>query len=50
VHINADEPRALDYNDHNQPGLYNPDAYRSPEHDPAIVGLRLGEWSKGSEP
>ena len=39
----ADEPRALDYNDYNQPGLYNPDAYCPSDHDPAIVGSRLGE-------
>ena len=45
-HINADEPRALDYNDYNQPGLYSPDAYRSSDHDPAIVGLRLGEETR----
>ena len=41
-----DEPRALDYNDYNQPGLYSPDEYRSSDHDPAIVGLRLGEGWK----
>jgi hypothetical protein len=45
-HINAGEPRALDYNDYNQPSLYNPDAYRSSDHDPVIVGLRLGKWRK----
>jgi len=28
---------------HIWPGLYNPDAYRSSDHDPVIVGLRLGE-------
>ena len=38
-----DEPRALDYNDYNQPGLYSSDAYRSSDHDPVIVGLELGE-------
>jgi hypothetical protein len=43
---NTDEPRALDYNETNQPGLYNPDAYRSSDHDPVVVGLRLGEWRK----
>ena len=32
-------PRALDYNDYNQPGLYNPDAYRSSDHDPVLVGF-----------
>jgi uncharacterized repeat protein (TIGR01451 family) len=41
-HINADEPSALDYNDYNLPlGLYNPDQYRSSDHDPVIVGLDL---------
>jgi predicted extracellular nuclease len=40
-HINADEPRALDYNDFNQPSLFNPDPYRSSDHDPVIVGLDL---------
>jgi predicted extracellular nuclease len=34
---------ALDYNDYNQSGLYSPDAYRSSDHDPVIVGLSLGE-------
>ena len=28
-HINADEPSALDYNNYNQPELYNPDQYRA---------------------
>ena len=50
--INADEPRALDYNDAiedpgessgntplNPPELYRPDAFRSSDHDPVIVGL-----------
>ena len=40
-HINADEPRALDYNNYNQPALYNPDAFRSSDHDPVIIGLNL---------
>jgi hypothetical protein len=40
-HINADEPRALDYNDYNQPELYTPLPYRSSDHDPVIVGLEL---------
>jgi hypothetical protein len=31
--------------DANQPGLYNPNAYRSSDHDPVMVGLRLGEWT-----
>ncbi|MFV1967125.1 MAG: ExeM/NucH family extracellular endonuclease [Pirellulaceae bacterium] len=52
-HINADEPSALDYNDDVKdtssrrdtlrwdPTLYRPDAFRSSDHDPIIVGLRL---------
>lgn len=40
-HINADEPAALDYNDHNQPALYNSDPFRASDHDPVIVGLNL---------
>jgi uncharacterized protein len=37
--INADEPRALDYNDFNQPELFQPDQYRSSDHDPVLVGF-----------
>ncbi len=53
-HINADEVNLLDYNDpvldsaeasyEAKPGateLYAPDAYRSSDHDPVIVGLNL---------
>jgi predicted extracellular nuclease len=40
-HINADEPAALDYNDYNQPALYNADPYRASDHDPVIIGLGL---------
>ena len=45
-HINADEPRVLDYNmefkSANQISeLYNADAYRASDHDPVIVGLDL---------
>lgn len=40
-HINADEPRGLDYNDFNQPGLFNPDEFRSSDHDPVVIGLQL---------
>ncbi|MFC4062401.1 ExeM/NucH family extracellular endonuclease, partial [Planomonospora corallina] len=41
-HINADEPRMLDYNqEFNPPGLYAPDAFRSSDHDPVVVGLNL---------
>jgi len=38
-HINADEPSALDYNDYNQPLLYQPDAFRSSDHDPLVIYL-----------
>lgn len=40
-HVNADEPSGLDYNSFNQPGLYNPDEFRSSDHDPVLVGLDL---------
>ncbi|MGP3930287.1 ExeM/NucH family extracellular endonuclease [Nonomuraea sp. KM88] len=41
-HINADEPRIRDYNtEFNPPDLYRPDAYRSSDHDPLVVGLTL---------
>lgn len=45
-HINADEPGVLDYRvDFKSPGqqasLYSPDAYRSSDQDPVIVGLDL---------
>jgi predicted extracellular nuclease len=42
-HINADEPDLIDYNtDFKQPdqqAIYAPDAYRSSDHDPVLVGL-----------
>ena len=44
-HINADEPDAIDYDTSfkgpNQDAIYAPDAYRSSDHDPVIVGLQL---------
>lgn len=40
-HINADEPRGKDYTFFNQPELYEPDPYRSSDHDPVLVGLQL---------
>ena len=44
-HINADEPDILDYNTDfkkdAQDALYEPNAYRSSDHDPVIVGLSL---------
>ncbi|MDM8521227.1 pullulanase-type alpha-1,6-glucosidase [Anaerolineales bacterium HSG6] len=38
-HINADEPRALEYG--GASNLYQPDAYRSSDHDAVLVGLSL---------
>lgn len=45
-HINADEPRALDYNTEFKSlgqisNLYNADPFRSSDHDPVIIGLDL---------
>ena len=44
-HINADEPDLIDYDtSFKQPAqdaIYAPDAYRSSDHDPVIVGLEL---------
>ncbi|MFC9970173.1 ExeM/NucH family extracellular endonuclease [Spirillospora sp. NPDC127200] len=41
-HINADEPTILDYNtEYNPPSLYKPDAFRSSDHDPVLIGLDL---------
>lgn len=41
-HINADEPRILDYNqEFNPAGLYQPNPYRSSDHDPVVVGANL---------
>jgi hypothetical protein len=41
-HINADEPLILDYNtEFNPPGLYQPNAFRSSDHDPFLLGLDL---------
>ncbi len=44
-HINADEPDILDYDmtfkQDPQDALYEPNAYRSSDHDPVIVGLEL---------
>jgi predicted extracellular nuclease len=46
-HINADEPDLIDYDTSfkgpNQEVVYAPDAYRSSDHDPVIVGLDLCE-------
>jgi predicted extracellular nuclease len=44
-HINADEPDLIDYDTTfklpAQDAIYAPDAYRSSDHDPVIVGLDL---------
>ena len=45
-HINADEPRSLDYNTEFKSlgqisSLYNADPFRASDHDPVIVGLDL---------
>ncbi len=45
-HVNADEPNLLDYNlefksDRQKEDLYAPDAFRSSDHDPLVVGLDL---------
>lgn len=59
-YVNADEPPLFDYNDIvRDPGerayeresaalpIYEADAYRSSDHDPVIVGLRLGTPTAG---
>ncbi|MGB8981823.1 MAG: ExeM/NucH family extracellular endonuclease [Anaerolineales bacterium] len=44
-HINADEPDLLDYDTSFKPpaqeAIYEPNAYRSSDHDPVLVGLGL---------
>jgi predicted extracellular nuclease len=44
-HINADEPDLIDYDTSfkkpAQDALYVPDAYRSSDHDPVLIGLEL---------
>ncbi|MGI5420592.1 ExeM/NucH family extracellular endonuclease [Actinomadura luteofluorescens] len=41
-HINSDEPVFLDYNtEYNPPAFYRPDAFRSSDHDPVLLGLDL---------
>jgi len=41
--INADEPNGLNYNTYNDWDLYSPDEFRSSDHDPVLIGLRLGK-------
>ncbi len=45
-HINADEPVSLDYNTEFKSAaqinsFYSPDAYRSSDHDPLVISLKL---------
>ncbi|MEL6106760.1 MAG: ExeM/NucH family extracellular endonuclease, partial [Planctomycetota bacterium] len=41
-HINAAEPRSLDYNtEFNPDSLYRPDPFRSSDHDPVLIGIRF---------
>ena len=41
-HINADEPDILDYDTRFNPvAMYEPNAFRSSDHDPVIAGLEL---------
>lgn len=41
-HVNSDEPVFLDYNtEYNPPAFYRPDAFRSSDHDPVLLGLNL---------
>ncbi|MFC7639871.1 hypothetical protein ACFQX6_01525 [Streptosporangium lutulentum] len=41
-HINSDESRINDYNTEFNPlSLYRPDAFRSSDHDPVVIGLTL---------
>ncbi len=40
-HINSIEPPAKDYTRFNDPNLFEPNAYRSSDHDPLLVGLDL---------
>ena len=46
-HINADEPDLIDYDTSfkrpAQDALYAPDAYRSSDHDPVVIGLDVCE-------
>lgn len=54
-HINADEPKVLDYGIRfNPPGYYSADPFRASDHDPVLVGLNLdtaaGEESDEESP
>jgi hypothetical protein len=47
-HINSDEPDVVDYDTSFKPAaqeaLYEPNAYRSSDHDPVVVGLNLLDY------
>jgi uncharacterized protein len=47
-HINSDEPDVLDYDTSFKPAaqdaLYEPNAFRSSDHDPVVVGLNLVDY------
>lgn len=54
-HINADEPRALDYNEEYKSAgqltsLYGADEFRTSDHDPVMISLNLGSTASGSGP
>jgi uncharacterized protein len=50
-HINADEPPVLDYNLENKTNdRYAPTAFRSSDHDPVLVGLKLRADAPASAP
>lgn len=52
-HINADEPDILDYDTSfkkdAQDALYEPNAYRSSDHDPVIIGLDLSPYALNAD-
>jgi uncharacterized protein len=53
-HINSDEPDVLDYDTSFKPpsqdSLYEPNAYRTSDHDPVVVGLNPNATCNGLPP
>ena len=54
-HINADEPRSLDYNEEFKSAaqissLYNADPYRASDHDPVVIELNLTKGEVVKQP
>jgi len=48
-HINADEPFVIDYNLEFKPqDLYQPNAFRSSDHDPVVIGIDLVKAIEGT--